>query len=81
MIFCFSQVYTSGKLEVKRFYRRLLPALVLGKYQSQPSTDQFKAFAESISKQETTIYTANLDHPLVSVVVYRTTGFGQDRYG
>ncbi|OQV24448.1 hypothetical protein BV898_01512 [Hypsibius exemplaris] len=63
-------VYRRDSMEAKRFYRRVIPASVLGVYESNPDNEQFIAFATAIRSpellQKTTIEVAeNPDHTYV----------------
>jgi hypothetical protein len=47
-------VYRAGNVVATRYYRRVLPAAVLGKFESQPDTPEFVQFAQTIGKPELT---------------------------
>lgn len=52
-------IYRAGGVVAHRYYRRVLPTVVLGKYESNPDTPEFAAFAQSIGQptlaQKTTV--------------------------
>jgi hypothetical protein len=45
-------VYRAGPVTARRFYRRTLPTIVLGKYESGPATPEFTAFTQAIGSPE-----------------------------